>query len=1103
MIPLLRYFSSLKPQNRGFEIFTRALLLLVLLQAISCSREISTPKDIKEMEENFKNPPNNVKPWVYWYWINNHISKKGITEDLESMAKVGIGAAFIGNIYLGDIPQDGKVPMLSAKWEELTQFAIREGGRLGVDIGLFNGPGWSQSGGPWNDLSNTMRYITYEEYKVNGGRNIAMKLDRPSEDFEDVSQMAFPTLKGKKYTNGSFKVTSSKELTNLNNLLDDDLGTIVPISGLKDVDLVFKSEKGRTSRSLKIFPSKATFTMDVKLLAEKNGRWVTIRTFKFDRSNDMDQLGFDDYPPVVVSFQEVNSKKFKLELRNINPTNNSKEAGLADISFSPQAQLEFYIEKQLGKMHQTPLPLDDAYKWPSQKEPNQKSQIVATNNMVDISDKISKDGTLNWNAPKGAWTIVRFGMTATGIKNAPAAPNATGLEVDKMDRKALNQHFESFIGKILSSMPKEDRKAFKYVVADSYETGSQNWTNDFGKIFLETYGYDSIDYLPVLTGRIVNSVDQSNRFLWDLRRLVADKVAYEYVGGLKELCNKNGLQMWLENYGHWGFPSEFLLYGGQSDLIGGEFWAEGNLGSIECRAASSAAHIYGKKQVSAESYTASGKPFLRYPGELKKRGDWSFTEGINHAVFHVYIHQPYDSVPGVNAWFGTEFNRQNTWFDSAKPWVDYQRRCQYMLQQGLYVADVAYFIGEDAPKMTGVRNPELPKGYSFDYINADVIKNRITVKNGRITLPDGLSYRILVLPDSDTMRPELLEKIKELVAQGAVIVGNPPKRSPSLKNYGKSDSIVESLAKEIWGESYNDAKKEVDYGQGKVFRSKDLAQVLKDLGSVPDFKTITKQPVLWIHRKMINGDIYFISNQSDKAISFDASFRIKGMQPRLWDANTGATRLLPEFSEQEDYTNVPLKLEVAESRFIVFSEDTGNNSKNEMHKNFSDYSTLKDIDGQWNVHFKSLKLDIDKTLVMGELEDWTKIKDADIKYFSGKAIYQTQFILDEVPSSKKIFLDIGKANVLANIKVNGQYVGGLWTAPWRIEVTDYLVKGENALEISVANLWVNQLIQDADRDTKDKKTWTLTETYGSDGELQPSGLIGPVRLINFDLGYKK
>src|SRR5680860_144956 len=233
MIPLLRYFSSLKPQNRGFEIFTRALLLLFLLQAISCSREISTPKVIKEMEKNFKNPPKNVKPWVYWYWINNHISKKGITEDLESMANVGIGAAFIGNIYLDDIPQDGKVPMLSAKWEELTQFAIREGGRLGVDIGLFNGPGWSQSGGPWNDLSNTMRYITYAEYKVNGGRNITMKLDKPSEDFEDVSLMAFPSLKGKKYTNGSFKVTSSKELPNLNNLLDDDLGTIVPISGLK------------------------------------------------------------------------------------------------------------------------------------------------------------------------------------------------------------------------------------------------------------------------------------------------------------------------------------------------------------------------------------------------------------------------------------------------------------------------------------------------------------------------------------------------------------------------------------------------------------------------------------------------------------------------------------------------------------------------------------------------------------------------------------------------------------------------------------------------------------------------------------------------------
>jgi hypothetical protein len=631
----------------------------------------------------------------------------------------------------------------------------------------------------------------------------------------------------------------------------------------------------------------------------------------------------------------------------------------------------------------------------------------------------------------------------------------------------------------------------------SYETGSQNWTDDFGQTFKENYNYDPKPYLPVLTGTIVNSVEESNRFLWDLRRLIADKVAYDYVGGLRELCEENGLKMWLENYGHWGFPSEFLMYGGQSNLIGGEFWAEGDLGSIECRAASSAAHIYGKKQVSAESYTAAGNPYLRYPGLLKKRGDWSFTEGINHPVLHVYIQQPYDSIPGVNTWFGTEFNRHNTWFNKAKPWMDYQRRCQFMLQKGEYVADIAYFIGEHAPKMTGVKNPELPDGYSFDYINAEVIKSRISVKDGRITLPEGLSYKILVLPNIETMRPELLEKIKTLVAQGAAIMGNPPKKTPSLQNYPEADKKIEKLAKELWGKIYCGKEKVVNYGKGKVFLPMDLDKALGQLGSIPDLKTDSKQPVLWIHRKMEDKDIYFLTNQSDEVISFNASFRVQGMQPEFWEAITGSTRTLPQYSETNNYTTVPLKLEPAESGFIVFSKDSTGINNDEQFKNFGVAHTQKKINNQWNVRFKNDKIGIDKTILMDTLTDWSKIDDDEIKYFSGTVIYKTSFNLDKIPSDKRMFLNIGKANVLADININGSEVGGIWTAPWQIDVSDYLMEGKNTLEVRVTNLWVNQLIGDSRNSIENKKTWILLNTYNSDSPLSPSGLVGPVKLISF------
>jgi hypothetical protein len=457
----------------------RKSILIFFVVFVSCSPKLPKSNHIKMvdgMKANFKIPPENVKPWIYWYWINNHISKEGITKDLEAMAKVGVGAAFIGNIYLDNVSEDGKVPVLSQEWKELTQHAIREGGRLGVDIGLFNSPGWSQSGGPWNKESNSMRYLTSSKLQVNGDQKVKIKLPQPTEVFEDVSVLAFPAKSGKFFDNDSFKISSDKKLVNLNNLMDGDTATTINLTtGLKEVSLLFESEKGETVRSLALYPSNSAFTMDVKLFADIKGSWQEIRTFKFDRSNAMDQLGFDDYPPVVVSFPEVNTKKLKLELSNINP--NSPEIGLADISLSSKPLLEYYIEKKLAKMHQTPLPLDDAYKWPYQQEPEEKGLILSSDEVIDISDKLANDGNLTWQVPKGKWTILRFGMTTTGIHNSPAAPEGTGLEVDKMNKKALKRHFESFIGEILKSMPPDERRAFKYVVADSYDVRLQTNLN--------------------------------------------------------------------------------------------------------------------------------------------------------------------------------------------------------------------------------------------------------------------------------------------------------------------------------------------------------------------------------------------------------------------------------------------------------------------------------------------------------------------------------------------------------------------------------------------------------------------------------------------------
>ena len=405
---------------------------------------------------------------------------------------------------------------------------------------------------------------------------------------------------------------------------------------------------------------------------------------------------------------------------------------------------------------------------------------------------------------------------------------------------------------------------------------------------------------------------------------MADQIAYRL---RRRPCAtpvaQHGLQLWLENYGHWGFPAEFLQYGGQSDEVSGEFWATGDLGSIELRCASSAAHIYGKPIVHAEAFT-SGLRFESTPWSLKRRGDWALTEGINHWVLHVYIHQPWeDRRPGVNAWFSTEFNRHNTWFEQGREWIDYYRRCDFLLQQGRHVADVAYFIGEDTPKMTGVRKPELPAGYNFDYINAEVIEQRLKVKDGRFVLPDGMSYRLLVLPELDTMRPELLKKIRDLVKAGGTILGRPPSRSPSLQDFPACDQEVQKLANEVWAGCDGEQSKHSSFGKGQVFRNVDLTYVLNSTEVGPDISGIPPQKIVWTHRSSDAAEIFFLSNQSEEPARISPVFRVLGKAPEFWNPVNATWSRPAAFKAVVAGTRVPIEIEPRGSLFVIFRSKPG------------------------------------------------------------------------------------------------------------------------------------------------------------------------------------
>ena len=1079
--------------KRKISYYLPVFLMLFLWSACEKKNQISS-ENFQQITSDFTTPNDSNTIWCYWYWINDDISKEGITKDLEAMKKAGIGGALIGNI--NPAHKDGKVPMLSEDWWSHMVHAVVEGKRIGVDIGVFNCPGWSQSGGPWVDYTKAMRYLTYSETKVSGGKPLSIKLPQPAKEFQDTHTFAF---KSSDIEEKSAKFIPTKVSANWS-----DVDVTILNDGNKEDDTSFEPKKGEaleinfqlsepiTARSITIIPSRA-FKCNITLTAMVNGEEKIVKEFHFDRFRITPNVASIKTGDFATILPDTKAQQFKLKCTNFRTK--KKGFGFAEINISEAPVLDKYIEKQLGKMNSTPGIKWDSYIFGKQEEFKDKSLLVNPDGVIDLSKKRDENGVLNWDAPAGNWTIMRMGMTPTGTKNAPAAPQGIGYEIDKMNSELAQYHFDNFIEELLKRVPEESKSAFKYVVADSYEQGSQNWTDGYEVKFKEKYGYDPEPFLPVLSGRIVGSVELSERFLWDLRRSIADDVAYEYVGGLRKASNKHNLKVWLENYGHWGFPGEFMMYGGQSDLISGEFWNEGTLGNIECKASSSTSHTYGKPITSAEAFTSSRRAYLRHPAMLKKRGDWSLTEGINHFVLHLYIQQPDDKrKPGMNAWFGTEFNRHNTWFSQADTYFDYLRRCQHLLQQGKYVADVCYYIGEDAPVMTGVRQPEIPKGYSYDYINAEVIIDRVSVKDGRFVLPDGMSYKVMVLPPFSTMRPELLKKIEALVQQGGTILGPKPVKSPSLQNYPASDEEVKNIANKLWGGNYVEDKMTLPYSKGKVMDGYELSEVFEGLNLTKDVDVPEDAPVLWIHRNMPGMDIYFITNQSDEKLDLSPIFRVdKKRKPQLWDAVSGEMRALPDYEVTETGIEVPLKMEAAQSWFVVFTEDATNADVQPAYStNFPEYKKLKTIETPFKVDFVNKDIAPEKPVVFDKLIDWRNSDNEQIKYYSGTSIYKTSFNLDKRPENEAIYINLGKLSVMAKVKLNGKYMGGVWMAPYRLNISDAIKQGENELEIEVVNLWRNQLIKDKQRPKDEKYTWIVTDKITPESTVQSSGLLGPV-----------
>lgn len=1092
--------------NRLTKLLTRAAAVITLLAVARLATA-----DAVNLERGFRQPPPAARPWVYWFWLNGNITSNGITADLEAMQRVGLGGVLIMEVDEG--APAGPVEFMGPRWRDLFAHAQAEARRLGLEVNMNNDAGWNGSGGPWIQPEHSMQEVVWTETNLAGGRRFEGTLAQPEATagfYRDLAVLAFPTV-------GDYRIPN--------------------------------------------IASKAAF-------------------HKRDRHQpSKGDLGADS--------------------------------------------------------------------------------IIPRQTLTNLTAQLDAAGRLVWDVPPGQWTVLRFGHTSTGVENAPAPKSGRGLECDKLSKAGIESNFAGMMAKLAADHgPKSGTQQPALIAThiDSWENGTQNWTARMREEFQRRRGYDLFPFLPVMTGRAVGSLEISERFLWDLRQTISELIIENYAGHFHHLANAAGLRFTVEAYGlgSYGGPCDSIPYGGQSDEPMGEFWTPG--GTIAtCKAMASAGHVYGRRIIGAEAFTANEREKWReHPAALKALGDRVFCEGINRFVIHRYALQPWspERRPGMmmGPW-GQHYERTQTWWEWTPAWHEYLARCQFMLRQGLFVADICHVQPEAPPQGPG----DHKRGsYNWDECTAHEVITRMSVKEGRIMLPDGMSYRVLALPWSQSMTPGLLRKVKELVQAGATVLGPKPSASPSLSGFPQCDDEVKQLAAELWGNTNGDSVKEHRVGSGRVIWSDAPEKTLADSGVPADFSS--RQPLRFIHRRTDSAEIYFVANPQPHEFTTPCSFRVTGKAPEFWWPDTGRMEPAAMWQELDGVTHVvvpfapsgsvfvvfrerarpldavvlvkrdgkpilsaspepPMKIVVRKARYGVLDDptrtrdvrekvqrlvDTGESSfrvarmaegddpavnvvktleldttlNGEPHqltgtdpelinlvpatappwsilavrggKNGralletaqpGEYELMtagrrtrrvtipvglpeSEVSGPWRVRFAPnggapAEVRFDRLL------SWSRHGDTGVKYFSGEATYRATFVANPQSAIRNLkwYLNLGRVEVMAEVKLNGKALGVLWQPPFRVEVTEALKRGQNELEVKVVNLWPNRLIgdeqlpEDSERNPDGtlkqwpqwlldgqpsptgRFTFTNWRLWKQNDALLESGLLGPVQLL--------
>jgi (4-O-methyl)-D-glucuronate---lignin esterase len=1094
------------------------------------------------LEQGFRQPPDSAKPRVWWHWMNGNISKEGIKLDLEWMHRVRL-AGFQNFDAALATPQvvDHRLAYMTPEWKDAFKYATTLADQLGMEEAIAGSPGWSETGGPWVPAAQGMKKYVWSETLVQGGKPFTGTLAHPPSNtgaFQDIGvrdALAAPAGAAPPpqfYADAAViayrrpaddvsveslhaKVTASAGTPDAAMLDDGDLEktTKLPIPKAGESSWIqYEFAQPQTIRSLTIVTKGVDFI--TAIVAGISNPEKSLESSDDGQSfHPVVKVPEDGAPEHTLSFPPVTAKFFRVTFKRtppppvpawasgIDPESLGIKLGapptdyeIGELALHPGARVNRFEEKAAF----TPVP--DVYQFAT--SPVAASEAVAKSDVIDLTSKMQPDGRLDWTPPAGNWVVLRFGYSLLGITNHPATAEATGLEVDKLNSGFVKNYMDHYLDSYKQTVGADfmGKRGIRYVITDSWEAGSQNWTDDMMAQFKKRRGYDPGPWMPVLTGRVVESAEASDQFLWDFRKTISDLIADEHYGQVQASLKERGIGHYSESHESGrAFVADGMEVKKLAEVPMSAMWTQvpgvnkETYGyNADDRESASVAHIYGQNLAAAESLTAAAAPWAWSPATLKPTADQELLNGINRFVIHESAHQPLiDKAPGLTLGpFGQWFNRNETWAEQAGAWTDYLARSSYMLQQGHFAADIIYFYGEDS-NITAIfdqKSPDVPAGYGFDYINADGLVHELSVADGRIITKSGMNYRIMALdPYSRHMSLPVLRGIYKLVEQGAVVAGEKPTDTPSL-----ADNAAEF--KKLNNELFGDGTGVHSVGKGKVYAGQNAEATLKALSVAPDFDYAKPQSdarILFVHRKLANADIYFLDNRNDRDETVDASFRVTGRAPELWYAETGKS-VPSSYHVADGRTTVPLHLEPWGTVFVVFRKPAKAESLSLPKPVETELTT---VDGPWSVSFQPGR-GAPASVTLDKLISWSDSQDRGVKYFSGIGTYTKtiQASSDWFKHGAKLWIDLGEVKNLAEVTVNGKSLGIVWHAPYRMDVTSALNPGANQVTIKVINAWVNRLIGDQQPDATTKYTFADVKPYKANSPLLPSGLLGPVKV---------